>query len=334
MKANKSPLRLRPSGKDYLWGGTRLNDDFGKNIPLDPLAETWECSTHPDGPSYVVGGEYDGWPLVGVLKENPDWLGRHENSAGELPILIKLIDAKKDLSVQVHPSDEYAAAHENGQRGKTEMWYVVDAAPGASLVCGLSQDVDADTLRAAIEDGSLETYLQKLPVARDDFFFIPSGTVHAIGAGALIAEVQENSNLTYRLYDYNRVDKNGKKRELHVDKALAVAELSRREPAPAADREKQSLPGMTAEALCRCDYFRASRLTVNTERGEAADVSADADSFRVLLVLGGCGLMDAPGSSPRLKKTMRLKKGDCIFIPAGTENVTLFGVMQLLDVRG
>ena len=121
------PFLLRPSGKDYIWGGKRLNDEFEKNIHMSPLAETWECSTHPAGPSWVVGGEFDGMELAQVLRTHPEYLGSHPNTNGELPILIKFIDADKDLSVQVHPDDDYAAAHENGQRGKTELWYVLDA---------------------------------------------------------------------------------------------------------------------------------------------------------------------------------------------------------------
>ena len=223
----REPIFLRPTGKDYLWGGSRLNDEFCKDLPMEPLAETWECSTHPDGPSFAVGGEFDGQSLARILKAHPDFLGTHPNSADELPILIKFIDAKRDLSVQVHPTDAYAAAHENGQRGKTEMWYVLDAAKDAKLVYGLNRDVSAQTLRRSIADGTVEKYLQTVPIAENDVFFIEAGTIHAIGAGALIAEIQQSSNLTYRLYDYDRVDKNGRKRPLHVDKALAAANLKR-----------------------------------------------------------------------------------------------------------
>ena len=127
MDTGNAPLLLRPSGKDYLWGGNRLNDEFEKQIKLSPLAETWECSTHPDGPSYVVGGVYDGMELAEVLRQHPEYLGERHKGETTLPILIKFIDAKQDLSVQVHPTDEYAKEHENGQLGKTEMWYVLDA---------------------------------------------------------------------------------------------------------------------------------------------------------------------------------------------------------------
>ena len=210
------PFLLRPCGKDYIWGGRRLNDEFEKNIPMSPLAETWECSTHPDGPSWVVGGEFDGMELTQVLRLHPEYLGSHPNTDGELPILIKFTDADKDLSVQVHPDDAYAAVHEDGQLGKTEMWYVLDAAKDAKLVYGFRKNMTAEKVRTAIADGSIMKYLQQVPVHKDDVFFLQPGTIHAIGAGALIAEIQENSNLTYRLYDYDRMDKNGQKRPLHV----------------------------------------------------------------------------------------------------------------------
>jgi len=200
------PFLLKPAGKDYLWGGSRLNDDFAKSIEFTPLAETWECSTHPDGPSIVVSGEFSGEQLASVLKKHPEYLGTHPCTSDELPILIKFIDAKNNLSVQVHPDDDYAREYENGSLGKTEMWYVLDAEKDAQLVYGLYRDMDKDKLRDSIQKGTLEKYLQKVPIKKDDVFFIEAGQVHGIGAGTLIAEIQENSNLTYRLYDYGRTD--------------------------------------------------------------------------------------------------------------------------------
>ena len=158
------PMLLRPSGKDYLWGGRRLNDEFEKNIDMDPLAETWECSTHPDGASYVADGEFSGLELSEVLKLHPEYLGERHKGEDSLPILIKFIDAKKDLSVQVHPTDEYAKEHENGQLGKTEMWYVLDAGKDASLIYGLNQNSTKDEIREAIYNGTVTKYLQKVPI--------------------------------------------------------------------------------------------------------------------------------------------------------------------------
>ena len=147
------PFLLKPIGKDYLWGGDRLNYDFGKNIPLSPLSETWECSTHPDGPSTVVSGAFSGLSLTEVLKMHPEFIGTNPENKTELPILIKFIDAKKDLSVQVHPNDEYAMENENGQLGKTEMWYVLDAAKDARIIYGLTRDITKEDLKKSIEEG-------------------------------------------------------------------------------------------------------------------------------------------------------------------------------------
>lgn len=180
MNDGNMPLLLRPSGKDYLWGGSRLNDEFEKGINLSPVAETWECSTHPDGPSYVVGGEFAGMKLAEVLRNHPEYLGERHRGMTELPILIKFIDAKKDLSVQVHPTDEYAREHEKGQLGKTEMWYVLDAGRDAKLVYGLKRDSSEGEMRKAIANGTLMNYLQQVPVRKDDLFFIEAGTIHAI----------------------------------------------------------------------------------------------------------------------------------------------------------
>lgn len=326
------PFLLRPSGKDYLWGGSRLNDEFAKGMELSPLAETWECSTHPDGPSFVAGGEYAGRSLADVLKEHPEYLGtRVKNGSaadGELPILIKFIDAKSDLSVQVHPTDEYAREHENGQLGKTEMWYVLDAAKEAALTYGLRRSVGKEEIRAAIENGSLEKFLQKVPVKKDEVFFMEAGTIHAIGAGTLIAEIQENSNLTYRLYDYDRVDKNGRKRELHVDKALEVANLKQASEPRQPLRVLKYNQGCAAELLCRCKYFEVYRMLVNTERRQIVEYKADSLSFRVLLCINGCGILKFED------EILEIYKGDCIFIPADSSLIQIHGKLQFLDVKG
>ena len=327
---NPKPFLLKPSGKDYLWGGSRLNDDFSKGIDLTPLAETWECSTHPDGPSTVASGVFIGQTLAEVLKNHPEYLGTHPVTEGELPILIKLIDAKRDLSVQVHPTDDYAHEHEPGQLGKTEMWYVLDAAKDAKLVYGLHHSVGKEQLRRSIGDGTVEKYLQKIPVKKDDLFYIEAGTIHAIGAGALIAEIQENSNLTYRLYDYNRVGKDGKKRELHIDKALDAANLNASAEPRQPLRVLKYRPGCASELLCRCKYFEVHRMLVNTERcRDMVDYQADSSSFRVLLCTDGCGSIYFGE-----KDSLCFFQGDCIFVPADSAKLRIHGRAQFLDVRG
>ena len=322
------PFLLRPSGKDYLWGGRRLNDEFEKQINLSPLAETWECSTHPDGPSYVTGGEFDGECLADVIKKNLDFLESKHRGETELPILIKFIDANKDLSVQVHPTDEYARKYESGQRGKTEMWYVLDVRKGAKLVYGLKHDTSEEKLRRSIEDGTVMKYLQTVPVKKDDLFFIEAGTIHAIGAGTLVAEIQENSNLTYRLYDYDRVGSDGKKRELHVDKAFQVANLKNSAEPKQPLRVLKYRQGIASELLCRCKYFEVYRMIINTERRQIVRYQADEVSFRVLLCVNGCGMIRFEDEE------IIFYKGDCIFVPADSVVISIHGQAQFLDVRG
>lgn len=328
VNTKKKPFLLRPSGKDYLWGGQRLNTEFEKKIDMNPLAETWECSAHPDGPSFVASGELAGLELSEVIRMHPEYLGTRHEGETELPILIKFIDAKKDLSVQVHPTDEYAKEHENGQQGKTEMWYVLDASKDAKLVYGLRRDSREEEIRAAITAGTLGNYLQTVPVKRDDVFFIKAGTIHAIGAGCLIAEIQENSNLTYRLYDYGRVGRDGKKRALHVDKAMYVADLNSSAEPRQPVRVLKYRQGAASELLSRCKYFEVYRMLVNTERRQIVPYCADEVGFRVLLCISGCGNISFCG------EMLPFYKGDCIFVPADSETLILHGQAQFLDVRG
>lgn len=324
----RAPFVLKPAGKDYLWGGNRLNDDFAKEIDMTPLAETWECSTHPDGPSMVASGPYAGQTLTQVLQEHPDFLGSHQAGSAELPILIKFIDAKKDLSVQVHPDDDYARTHENGAMGKTEMWYVLDAARNAHLVYGFAYDMTPERVRRMIRQGTFENSLQRVKVEKGDVFYIEAGTVHAIGAGALVAEIQESSNLTYRLYDYQRVDKYGNPRELHIEKALEVANLRGSEEPRQPMRQFRYRPGCASELLCRCRYFQVERLLINTERQRRMlELQIGSESFSAILCVEGCGMLFYD------KGAVPFFKGDCIFVPAESIPMKLHGKAQLLKVQ-
>ena len=327
-----SPFLLKPAGKDYLWGGSRLNDDFSKGIDMDPLAETWECSTHPDGSSIAASGIHAGRLLPEILKEHPEYLGTHPRTIfsgreGELPILVKFIDAKQDLSVQVHPDDDYAREHENGQLGKTEMWYVIDAAKDARLVYGFAEPMEKERLRQSLLNGTVERYLRYVPVHKDDVFLIRAGMVHAVGTGVLIAEIQESSNLTYRMYDYNRVGKDGKKRELHIDKALAVADLRSSEEPRQPMRVLKYRPGCATELLSRCRYFQVERMLLNTDRQrQLFSFRTGSNSFQVLLCVQGCGVLHGE------KNSLLFFKGDCIFVPAESELMRLHGRAQFLKV--
>lgn len=319
------PFLLKPAYKDYLWGGEKLKTEYHKETDLSPLAESWECSTHPDGTSLALIDQNE-IPLTEVLKRHPEILGTHPRTRDTLPILIKLIDAKKDLSVQVHPDDDYARIQEHGSLGKSEFWYVLEAEPGASLVYGFSQDVTEEQIRQGIADGTIRKYLQKVPVTRNDVFFVQAGTVHAIGKGIVIAEIQESSNLTYRLYDYNRRDRNGNLRELHIDKALDVLNLhSSAEPVQPM-RLLNYQPGFASEFLTRCRYFQVERILLSAEASEVSYYT-DSSSFEVLMCVQGQG--ELKGTEFRIP----FGKGDTVFVPADSEKMRFTGKAELLRTR-
>ena len=317
-------MKLQPAGKDYLWGGTRLRDEYGKKIELAPLAETWECSVHPDGPSVVINGKYKSWKLADVLKLHPEYLGLKVKN-GELPILVKFIDAKKDLSVQVHPDDEYARRYEN-QNGKTEMWYVIDADEGASLIYGFRHKVTEEILRNAINTSSLDKHLQKVEVHKGDVFYVPAGTVHGIGAGILIAEIQESSNVTYRVYDYNRTDKAGNKRELHFNKAVQVMDMNVTPDVKQKARIVKYYPGCSRELLCRCQYFEVERIQIT----KGFTFSVMEQSFQVMMCLDGYGQIETMDTS---LKPVRFVKGETLFLPAGIGRCLVIGDAVVLKIR-
>lgn len=317
-------MKLIPTGKDYLWGGTRLREEYGKEINLTPLAESWECSVHPDGPSYVANGSFKGKTLAEVLKETPKYLGTKVEN-GELPVLVKFIDAKKDLSVQVHPNDEYAQKHEH-DNGKTEMWHVIDAEEGACLIYGFQHAVTEEILRKSLEAGTLSKHLQKVPVHKGDTYFVPAGTVHGIGKGILVAEIQESSNVTYRVYDYDRVDKNGKKRELHFSKAVQVMDISVASDVKQKPRIVKYYPGCSRELLCRCKYFETERIQVT----KGFSFSVMNSSFQILMCLEGYGQVETMDAE---QKPMRFCKGETLFLPAGLGKCLMVGEAELLKIR-
>ena len=319
------PFLPKLAYKDYLWGGEKLKTEYHKETDLSPLAESWECSTHPDGTSLALIDQNE-IPLTEVLKRHPEILGTHPRTRDTLPILIKLIDAKKDLSVQVHPDDDYARIQEHGSLGKSEFWYVLEAEPGASRVYGVSQDVTEEQIRQGIADGTIRKYLQKVPVKRNDVFFVQAGTVHAIGKGIVIAEIQESSNLTYRLYDYNRRDRNGNLRELHLDKALDVLNLhSSAEPVQPM-RLLNYQPGFASEFLTRCRYFQVERILLSAEASEVSYYT-DSSSFEVLMCVQGQG--ELKGTEFRIP----FGKGDTVFVPADSEKMRFTGKAELLRTR-
>ena len=274
----KQPIKLEPAFKDYLWGGNKLKNLYNKKCEKEICAESWELSAHKDGESIVAEGEYKGLKLSEYIKfQGKEILGKNAEKFNYFPILIKLIDAKGDLSVQVHPDDKYALEKE-GEYGKTEMWYILDCEEGASLYYGFSKDVTKQEYEAAIRNNTLTDILNKVPVHKGDVFFIPAGTVHAIGAGIVICEIQQNSNTTYRVYDYNRRDKDGNTRPLHIEKAIEVSDLKK-------SPELKPVPDGEDVVLAQCEYFTVHRLRVE----KATDVAIDETSFKSIIVTKGKG---------------------------------------------
>ncbi len=294
-------LKLIPSCKDYLWGGEKLRTDFGVQSDLKPLAEAWVLSCHPSGPSFLESGK----TLQQYIDMYPGCLGTNCAGFKQFPVLVKLIDAKDNLSIQVHPSDEYALAHE-GEYGKTEMWYVLDCEPGAYLYYGFSREISREEVVSRIQNNTLTEVLNAVPVHKGDSFFIPSGTLHAICKGIVIAEVQQNSNITYRVYDYGRVGADGKQRELHIEKALDV--INRKPP------EKFDFGGK----LAQCEYF-----TVSIVSGGFSGIAGE-NSFVSLLIVDGEGTLNCGN------EILPVGKGDSLFLPAGSGGFRLEGHCQAL----
>ncbi len=301
-------LKLIPACKSYLWGGTRLKEDYRKQSDEATIAESWEVSVHRDGPSVIANGEFAGRTLADYFAACPQALGRSE----AFPILVKLIDAADRLSVQVHPSDSYARVHEN-DNGKTEMWYIVDAEPGSGIYCGLKKDSSAAEVRRLTEEKCIEEILNFIPVKAGDCFLIEAGTLHAIGKGCLICEVQQSSNVTYRVYDYGRRGKDGRERELHLDRALEVINYHAFEDKTCSG-PLRSMPGGELRKLTSCEYFVCYEVQ---SQGELV-LPAQA-SFLAVTAISGEGSVNG----------LACAKGDSFLIPAGT-GLTACGRLKLL----
>ena len=303
-----SIIKLKPGFKDYMWGGHRLVEEYGKDFDGEILAESWELSCYPDTPSTIVNGVHAGKTLRQYIEEQGKGvLGTNCRRFEDFPILIKLIDAKSDLSVQVHPDNEYALKNE-GQTGKTEMWYVLDAGKKSFLYFGFRKEISKEEFMERIEKNTLLDVLEAVPVKKGDIFFVESGTIHAIGKDILLAEIQQNSNVTYRVYDYGRVGVDGKKRELHIDKALDVIKCV------PADRNRDFYPHMAD-----CDYFTVDKLTLDGDIMEEMKGCVSDASFMSVLILDGCGTIS------NQEEKLDFKKGDSLFLPAGSGSYRIEG---------
>ena len=289
--------KLYPECKDYLWGGDKLKTKYGKETDKIPCAESWELSFHKDGLVRVSNGK----TLAESITEKD--LGENMKKFSSFPVLIKFIDAKQNLSVQVHPSDEYALRYENSF-GKTEMWYIVEAEEGSGIYLGFNRDVKKEEYKSAIKEKRLMELLNFYKVKSGEYYFIPSGTIHAIGKGCLICEIQQNSNLTYRVYDYDRKDKNGNERELQVDKALKVTNLNK------------FIPITFEDGIIKCKYFTVQKYVIINERR----LKTDEKSFHCVTCTDGGGLIEIK----------EIRPGDSYFIPACYGDYLIKGALTII----
>mgnify|MGYP002763735938 FL=1 len=342
-------MRLEPAFKDNLWGGTKLRTVFGKKCDYDIIGESWELSAHPDGQSVIASGAFAGMYFGEFIEKYGDLVvGWKSSSLDRFPVLIKFIDAKKDLSIQIHPDDDYALENEN-EFGKNEMWYVVDCEPGSYLYCGLKQDTSSEEIRERIENNTITEILNKIEVHKGDCVMVKAGTIHAIGAGILICEIQQNSNCTYRMYDYDRKDKFGNKRELHIDKAIDVVDVKKYKPFVSSNSDVPE----GAELLVSCKYFECYKYVLEkniyTDNNIGKDIcndndvsnseiiaepvvgkikiSVDSMSFRSIIIIEGRGQITVG------EDVMDYRAGDSFFVTAGEKNVSIVGTGVIIVTK-
>lgn len=326
VRLDKSPIvRLEPAFKDNLWGGTKIRDVYGKKCDYDVIGESWELSAHPDGQSRIAEGRYKGMLFNEYLNIiGKDALGWKCQAQDRFPILIKFIDAKQALSIQIHPDDEYALENEN-EYGKNEMWYVVDSEPGAYLYCGLSRDASRDEIEERIANNTITDILNRVDVKAGDVIMVKAGTIHAIGAGVFICEIQQNSNSTYRMYDYDRRDKFGNPRELHIKKALDVVDTHKYVKDNKSEIVIARNEHFVEERLVQCKYFEVYKYEISDE----ARIAVDEASFVSVLFITGSGTIQTDD----FEKVMPFNAGDSFFISAGLRYIIVKGQATMIVTR-
>lgn len=313
-----SIVKMAPVFKETIWGGNKLKENYGKKSRGKNIAESWEISAHTNGQSYIASGSYIGEKFGDYIERmGKEILGWKNQFYEKFPLLVKFIDARDDLSIQVHPDDEYAMVNEN-QYGKNEMWYVVDAEADACLYCGFNRSVTKDEIKERIDNNTLIDIMKKIPVKKGQSFFIPAGTVHAIGKGILICEIQQNSDVTYRLYDYNRVDGFGNKRNLHIDEALEVLL-----PNEAEYTKHYKSENSDGETICNCKYFTVDYIKSNI----VSDIQIDNSSFVLLVIISGSGKILIEND------TVDFNQGDSFFVPANDTTLKIVGNAEVLTAR-
>ncbi len=314
------PIVFIPEFKERVWGGQKLAGVYGKDIPYDHTGESWEIACHDNGVSIAANGEFKGKSLKDILLEAGDKIiGKAFGEEDKFPLLLKLIDAKDDLSVQVHPDDVYAKVNENGELGKSEAWLVLAAEPDARLIVGLKDGVTKEAFQSALDNGQLKDVMNELKVTPGDVIDIPAGLIHAIGSGIMLAEIQQNSDTTYRVYDWDRVGLDGKGRELHVDKSLATIDFEGRHSKEPVKGNVSQFDGYTKTDYVKNTYFGLEKIDVRS-----AYTDTRAYDFEIYMVLDGEGHIE--GSFDAIS----LKKGDSLIIPYSMDAYTFKGEMTLM----
>lgn len=307
------PIFFNPIFKDRIWGGTKLKS-FGYTITSNTTGECWAFAAHQNGQSVVKSGSFEGKTLGELWSEHKELFGHKEGE--RFPLLTKILDANQDLSVQVHPNDEYANTYENGELGKTECWYIVDCKEGAEIVFGHHAKTEEE-LKTMIAENRWNELLNKVPVKKGDFFFVPSGTIHAIGEGIIILETQQNSDTTYRVYDYDRLDDAGNKRELHIKESINVTTVPHQVQHQDIKVEKKE--GLTKTTFVECDYFTVEKWEVN-------GTSSHKQTKDFLL----CSVIDGNGTVKTESGEFPYQKGDHFLLPNKMGDFTLIGIGELI----
>lgn len=306
----KPILFLNPVFKQMIWGGERLGTDWPYQIPGEGTGECWAVSAHPNGDCMVKEGVYAGKTLSQLWKEETELFGN--TGLDRFPLLTKIIDAKTDLSIQVHPDDVYAKAHENGSLGKTECWYILDCEEDSTLVIGHNAK-NKEELTAMIREGRWNDFIRELPVKKGDFIQIDPGTVHAIKGGIMLLETQQNSDITYRVYDYDRLT-DGKPRQLHVEQSIDVITVPAK-PTEESVKEAANLPKDQKNLLISCPYYKVWKIDV-----ESRISFQQENPFLIMSVVAGEGLLNG----------QMIQKGDHFILPCGYGEVELQGQMEII----
>ncbi len=312
----KEPIFMEPVFKDYIWGGTRLKEKLHKNTPYEKTAESWEISTNENGKTKILNGEYSGKTLYDLFEskeKREEIFGTKTINLEKFPLLVKLIDAESNLSVQVHPDDKYALEREN-DTGKTEMWYIIDCKIGTQLICGTKESITQENIKLLIQENRIEEALNYISIHPGDVIYIPSGTIHAILGGTLLFEIQQNSDLTYRVYDWGRVGKDGRPRQLHTEKAIDVIDVN---------KKIKCVPTGTdvgEENIVNGEFFKTNKIVIENKYKD----EVDEKSFYIISIVKGVGKIIVGETE------YEIKLGDNFILPANMGAYELNGKLEVL----